>query len=267
MKHHNFVKGNIVATDCAKCKRPELDHSDKATCEACSNIGECELLGTMLLCMQCLKKEYEIAVNASRLSTAAFEESRINTAISNPIGLILKSVEIDNALQISTDFFNAETTSIIELRAALNGSAKVDYELAKLIQARYNHFKTVLFELDAARLNLHSRQKAQAQMLNDLASKLSQEEKEEIKLKDLTYTPQEPPKKSPSHNIKTKVTIEEKMALNLVASKLIRAAQSLVDDRTCSDIEEAKKVAVARGMVMSLDQARLLIAKTMGSVG
>jgi hypothetical protein len=261
MKSHAYLASQIDITKCAKCARPESDHSNQAVCEACSNIGECDLLGTILLCNSCMKKEYEIAIAHMREHSAKFDEARINTAITNPIGAILKSIEIDTSVKVSEDYFNAETTSIQELKSACGDN---HFELAKLIQQRFNHFKSVLFDLDAARVNLNSRQRAQAIYLNDLAAKLTEEQRQEIKLKDLSYQPKEPPKKAATPRVK--LTIEEKMAQNLVAAKLGKIAQELVDNKTCKDIEEAKKVAAARGLIMKIEDARIIVARQLGLI-
>lgn len=261
--NHSFLSSQIDSLICAKCKRPEIHHGAEAQCEACSNTGPCELLGSILLCQSCLKKEYDLAVQRAKEHSSNWERDKINTAITNPIGAILKSVEVDAALSVSTDVFNHETSSIIELKSAIeaSGTNNVQYALAEMIQQRYNHFKTVLFELDAARVNLNSRMKAQAQSLNDIASKLTAEQREQLKIKDISYTPKEPPKKSVS---KPKQTIEERMAINLMTVRFMKAAQELVDNGTCANIDEAKAVAGKRGLGISIEQARLLVNKALG---
>jgi len=260
--NHPFTRSQIDAEKCAKCHRAEIDHGKLATCEACPNVGNCELLGTRLLCHECLKKEYDAGVAYSKQHSAEWEKINIEN-VTNPIGAILKSVEIDNALQISTDYFNAETQSIVALATAVKASQvdNPEFEVAKLLQIRYQLFKKTLFEIDEARLNIHSRHKAQAQALNELAGKLSAEQRESLKLKDLTYTPAEPPKKPIS---KPKLSFEDKMAQNMIAIKLRKTAEELVKNGECANIEEGEKVAQARGLVMSLDEARRAVAKAFG---
>lgn len=256
---HSFIASQLDTSLCGMCKRSITDHKNEATCESCDFIGECDLLGTMLLCASCLKKEYDIAVAQTKEHAEHFELARINTAITNPIGSILKSIELDSALAVREDFFNAEIISIQELKLACNNANLGPFELASLIDKRFKLFKKVLFEMEGARLNLHSRQKADFIALNELASQLSEKEREELKLKDLSYIPVQP--KAPP---KPRLTIDERMAQNLVNVKLRKAAQELVDNQTCADIDEGMKVAKARGLGISIEKARVLIQHTLG---
>jgi hypothetical protein len=271
MKQHSFSRGVIDSTVCAKCRRPEVDHGSSATCEACTKVGECEVLGSMLLCVECLRKEYEIAVNQQKERSADIATGRIQLAMDNPIGAIAHSVTVDQSLTVKSDIYNAEVTSIVELRSALTSQSQslngvnVDFELAKLIQSRYEDAKKAYFEANAAVQAANSRMRAQAQALNDLASKLTAEQREQTKLQDLTYQPTTTPKTNVSKPAKKeKVTIAEKMAMNLVAARLNIVASQLVRDGTCSNIDEAKSVAKARGLVMSIEKARQIVAAEMG---
>jgi hypothetical protein len=281
--NHPFVK-SLTDDTCARCRKAELMHTDKAICEACGSVGTVDMLGDptnpkmMLLCSKCMKAEYQASIARAKEHSDNWEQDKINTAVTNPIGAILRSVEIDKALEVKEDFFNAETTSIIELQSAVTSSvnfenltedeAKIarensNYELAKLIQQRFNHFKSVLFEMKSAEQNLLSRQRAIAVYLNDLAGKLSAEKRAELKIQDINYKPLDKPAKSANAVTKPRLTIEERMATNLFNSKLNKAAQSLVDDKTCKDLEEGLKVAKARGLGISMDKARELVRATL----
>lgn len=276
--NHSFVK-SLTSDTCAKCKRSEKDHTDKAQCEACPNEGRCDLLGDILLCETCLKKEYSLAVQKAKESSANFDQAKINTAVINPIGAILHSVEVDSALEVKEDFFNAETTSIVELKTALFATVdslatpdekkkleeNANFELAKMIQQRYTLFREKLIEMKAAEQNLLSRQRAIAQYLNDLAGKISAEKRAEIKLGDINYKPSEAKPKT-STVAKPRVTVEEKMAVNVFNNRLQKAAAQLVADGVCKDTEEGLKVAKSRGLGISMEAARELVRQTIGKI-
>lgn len=266
--NHPFISSQIDALSCAKCHRNEQCHSDNAQCESCNNVGKCDLLGTILMCQACLRKEYELAVKNAKEHSESWEKDKINTAITNPIGSILHSIKTDQSIQVSSDYFNAEVTSLSELKLALENSvdaSQIDFELAKLIQQRFNHFKQVLFDISDASRNLQSRQRAQYQALNDLASKLSAAQREELKLKDISYNAASAPVKSDSKPRGPRLTAEEKMAVNLFNARLSKAATKLVEDGTCKDLEEGIKIAKNRGLGISMDSAREQIRKAFGA--
>lgn len=263
--NHPFIQSQADSTKCAKCHLTEIQHGNQATCDACPNIGPVEVFGTMALCNTCLKKEYDLAVKQAKEHSTDFDKSRINTAVTNPIGAILKSVETDQSLQIKEEFFNLETTSIIELNEACKAADLGPYKIAELLQARFQHFKSVLFDIGTAQVNLNSRMRALAVHLNEIATKLTNEEREQLKIRDLNYQPVAIPKKKDS-TPKVKITAEEKMAQNLVRSSIAKVAAQLVMDKTASNLEEAEKIAVARGLTLKIEDARIKVRKALSGV-
>lgn len=169
---------------CMKCHRPELDHTDKASCEACDYVGACELYSSepnkvMLLCPSCIEKE-----EAHRMSPEQ-QQKRVQAIVAN-------SKTIDSGIQLRTDIFNAQTTSIMELKAAIDADDSITnkhFHLAEVLTDRLNGFKKAVFELNEQMVNKVSEQRAVMTYLNDLANRLKVAEREKIKLADVSYQP------------------------------------------------------------------------------
>lgn len=250
--NHAFNPGLLDKTKCSfnNCNRLLDEHTKLAQCEACLAQGSCDLFGDLLLCQECLTKE---------LNTAKSQgvELEANNRFAESSDLIRKSTDVDAALRIREDFFNAETTSIVDLATACGSD---NAKLFDLIKTRQVDFQRKLIEVRESELNLNSRLRAQQQYLHDLVKKLSDAERAERKVTDIKYSPEVKEVKAP----KVRVTAQEKMAQNLMNSKWIKASQTLVDSGEAKDLEEGKSVAIARGLVMSIETARAEIAKLIG---
>ncbi len=97
---HPFIP-SIGANTCQKCKRPEISHTELATCEACPNIGPCEIWLGMLLCKSCYEKE----------------EKQIKS--------IVEAKAIDDRVQLRSDVFNAETVAIVQLKQLIDADDSI----------------------------------------------------------------------------------------------------------------------------------------------
>lgn len=250
--NHSFVSGALDKSKCNQCKRNLDDHTSLAKCEACTFVGKCDVLGNMLLCPTCMAKEYHVAISQSE------EQQKNNEFVEMNQGetLIAHSRNVDAALLIREDFFNAETVSIVELREACGSDSA---KLFDLIKERQVAFQRKLIEVKESELNLNSRLRAQQQYLHDLVKNLTDVERAQRKVEDIKYQPVVKEVKAP----KVKVTAQEKMAQNLMNSKWIKVATQLMEDEKL-DMETAKTVALARGLVMSIETARAEIAKILG---
>lgn len=177
---HGFVLSE--SNKCAKCKRPEVDHTEHATCEACDYVGKCELCPTaansnviMLLCPSCIRKEVQTRTSPNEVNKVIEDSKRQDTSI-----------------QLRSDIFNAQTTSIIELKQAIDSDSTIEnkhFTLASVLTDRLNHFKKVIFELNQEMVDRSNEQRAIQVYLNDLSNKLRVEEREKIKLADISYQP------------------------------------------------------------------------------
>lgn len=198
---HSFLASALDSAKCQKCARDEKAHGKEAQCEACPNIGECEIFNNILMCRSCLQKEYDLA--------------RAQVELKNEV-IIERAKEIDDKVQTKYDFFNAETVAIEDLRKAIDADEKIinkPFELARLVKERYLKHRVALFEITEKQFELIERRKAEQIYLNGLANKLRAEERETLKIQDVTYTP-EPIKVGSKTPKRVKLSADEAIAAN-----------------------------------------------------
>jgi hypothetical protein len=104
---------------------------------------------------------------------------------------------IDATLNISTDIFNAETVSIHEAKKAIDEDPSIPteqkhYELAKLVEARYDKLSDIISSRRQEITEAESKQRALQTYYNELGKRLRTEERESIRLRDASYKPIEP---------------------------------------------------------------------------
>lgn len=161
-----------------------IDHTDRATCEVCGNSGEMILASNnILMCIDCDIKD---------IRPRTVEE--INN---RAIAVQHRFREIDSRLTIATDIFNAETISIHAAKKAIDEDSaipadKKHFELAKLVESRYDKLSDIIFSRRQEITEAESKQRALQTYYNELGKRLRQEEREAIRLKDATYKPLEP---------------------------------------------------------------------------
>lgn len=159
--------------------------------------GECEVSGcgrkntltnfmTILMCPDCLIKE-----RAAQEELAANAESRVEQASES---WRERAKKVDTTIQVKTDLFNAATVAIVELKASIDNDPTVEadkknFTLAKILEERFLHLKTALFDLRQLELQASSEQRAIQSQLNELANKLRADELAQIKLADINYKP------------------------------------------------------------------------------
>jgi hypothetical protein len=187
MKQHAFVV-NALDGLCVKCKGPEVDHN--ATCECCTYEGpSCEIYMTMLMCPECLTKQKELQAKSE-----AEAETRVTEYRTESSARLIEAQKIDNAIQVKSDIFNAETVAIIELKNIIDADESValdqkHFKLAQVLTDRVNGFKKAIFQLNTEVIDKINAQRAIQTYLNDLSNKLRVEEREKIKLADINYQP------------------------------------------------------------------------------
>lgn len=211
---HSFIASITDNQTCAKCKRDEQAHGSSATCESCLMSGVCEINeDDILMCATCEKRDDEIKVELSLEKVKELrEELKPEKTFAEELITVAKTIEIDQELGTSQDFFNAETVAIVDLQKAIENDVEVPqdqkhFELVRVIRARYAHFRATLFEIKKVELEIVSRERALQYRLNDLAGKFRSDEREKLKLQDLTYIPKEIATKAP----KVKLSPEEKL--------------------------------------------------------
>lgn len=137
--NHSFIASQFDALRCAKCKRTEIDHTDKATCDCCSNSGNMEVYIDMLMCSECIGKEKALqAVNNTPQAIQARVDSAIpEKGVLSMGNLVDKAREIDTSMQVSTDVFNAETVSIYEVFKSIDEDVSIPSEDKQFARAKY----------------------------------------------------------------------------------------------------------------------------------
>lgn len=176
----------------------EVDHSDKATCEACPNKGTMELypdINGMLLCPDCISKE-ELIRNSPESQQARVNELKA----SYPPGMnilnerLRESHEILNSIKIRSDVFNAETVAIMDIKKTIDAddSIPIDQKYFTWVKEttllNYS-LKKAIFENSEEGVRLVNRQQAIQTNLNELANKLRIDEREKLKLINIDYKP------------------------------------------------------------------------------
>ena len=136
--NHSFFPSQLNPALCKTCSRKILDHSKAAQCEACPNVGECDMFGTILMCKSCLAKEYKVATEAT--------EARLN----NPE--VMAAVEADikkdynQRIESYAGYFNARITPLVEVREIFEIQGKTLAEFHESIRTQIEQFATVLFQ-------------------------------------------------------------------------------------------------------------------------
>lgn len=187
--NHKFHPSQLDSSICAgaSCRRIEADHLDTASCESCGSIGPCDVLGKLLLCINCMNKE--IDTNTSLRNLRANNENMLNSS-----KLLEFSKKIENSINLKTDIFNAEMVSLADISTALIHDVSIlpdqkNYTLAKIVMERIDKFQSVIFEKREELEELENKQKADQIYLNNLALKLLNTERESLKLNSPNYNP------------------------------------------------------------------------------
>ncbi len=177
--------------------------SDKKECDYCET-GEIFSLvnGKMvsnlinkgtdtLVCPECDKKGYYEANERQKQAGVALNNMQAPIDIND---VLRTSREVDSRIQVRTDVFNAATTAIVDLKKAIDADESITnkpFALATELSNRFNHYKTVIFELNEKVVEASNNQKAIQIYLNQLANSLRAEEREKLKISDINYKPKD----------------------------------------------------------------------------
>ncbi len=190
------------AAKCGICDYDLLSHTIAANCEACNSIGECDIYPApkskhaMLLCATCYQKESDtnnaIADNViTRTNVSMNEHGAIRS-----YDLVQQLVRNeDSSIRYSGDIFNAEVTSIAEIKRicmedeSLGNTDERFFKFQNLIAERIENYKKVIFNLDDEKHKLVAQQRAAIESLREYGSQVRAEIRERIKLSDANYTP------------------------------------------------------------------------------
>ena len=175
----------------------------------------------MIVCGNC----YAIEMGLLKTNATPEKQQERVEISNNKMAIALEvSRAVDNAIQVRTDLFNAATTSIIELKAQIDGNADITnkpYALAEELTKRFEHHKQVVFELSEQIVAAGNSQKAIQIYLNQLANQLRAEEREKLKIADINYKPN-PVKPVKTKSVKTTGTSKklDKAELKKYATEL-----------------------------------------------
>jgi hypothetical protein len=192
-------------------------------CEVCDNetIVTCHY-GNMFFCDDCWTKEL---ASKAELSKPENQVKRLEVMEDNRLNAALNTArQIDESITVRTDLFTAATVSITELKQTIMDDITIinkPYALAEELMHRFNHFKTVIFEMNQQIIDAGNKQKAIQVYLNQLANQLKQDEREKLKISDISYKPLAP-KSIGAKTIKTTTTSKkiDKIELRKYAAEL-----------------------------------------------
>lgn len=271
--NHDFISlPNSTEDKCIECGYPEIKHGDNAICDCCDKIGNLQIFGKgnqmMLLTRECMEREKalleaEIAARErgevtpqmrkeqEEYQRPELQEKRLaayNAIVKPYEQLINEARKIDEQLHLSSDIFTAKTISIEEIRKAIWNDTTIPndkkfFEFVAFAKQRINQMQRVIFELDKNKIEAYSEQKAWHVAMNDFANKLRKEEREQLRIQDVTYDVKMPKPVTP-RAIKTnpkKVSKEElRKAVSELNSELVGSGKDGIQEFTVSMVMVSK---------------------------
>jgi len=151
--------------------------------------------GNLPYCNPCWDKEVELQA-ANNTPEKIAERKAAQPAIkSTPVldnEVVKMSQQIDATIQIRSDVFNAKTTAILDVKAAIDNDVNVTnkpYALAEVLKTKFEHLSSVIFDKNQEIMDATNEQRAIQVYLNNLANTLRAEEREKLKIQDIKYTP------------------------------------------------------------------------------
>lgn len=183
-----------------------------------SKLGECEVCdkvetkislhyGNMWFCDECWEKEEKVSAEHMKPENQQARVNAMNAALE-------ESRKVDSSIQVRTDLFNAATVAIINLKAEIDNNPTIEnkpFALAEELKNRFEHFKTVIFEMNEKIIEAGNEQKAIQVYLNQLANQLRAEEREKLKIADMSY---QPARVKPAKPVSIKTTGTKKTKLD-----------------------------------------------------
>lgn len=265
--NHEFIPQTNEPLKCVECGYPEDKHGDNAVCDCCNLTGNLQIFGKnnqmMLLTRECmerekalLEKEVEIAntlekQGIQRYGTPHNPDERViaHHAVIDPYNkLIAEARQIDEQLHLSLDIFTAKTVPIEEIRKAIWNNPEIPqdkkfFEFVAECKRHINRLQTVIFDLDKKKIEAYSEQKAWHVAMNDFANKLRKEEREQLRIQDVTYDVKMPKPVTPKA-IKTtqgKVSKEElRKAVNELNQELVGTGKDGIAEFTVQMVMTSK---------------------------
>lgn len=188
-------------------------------CNVCESTKNIVVWEAQPWCNDC--KKVEMLAQKDIVDTADERVKEIKDI--NAMNTLDRQIYVDTTIQVASDIFNAKTVAIIELKKAIDEDESIDnkqYELAKRLKDRFTHLKEVIFTRTQENLQDSSEQRSIQSYLNNLANSLREKEREELRLKDLTYKPLAPSKPGKPRKPKVKTPKFNKADIKMYAAQL-----------------------------------------------
>lgn len=229
-------------------------------CDYCENTEGLKKLDDSLVCPSCEAKGIHRANMNAKQTQEAFAQMDAPININE---VLRQSRDIDQSISVRTDLFNAATTAIVDIKKAIDEDASIEnkpYQLAQVLTDRLNGWKAKIFELNEQVVNAQNNQRAIQTYLNQLANTLRAEEREKLKLQDISYKP------GPIRTITPKQVKIAKKSGKLDKAELRKYAAELgVAEFTLQMLVVSKGITVAQAADMlkkSLDAAKAVQTTT-----
>lgn len=160
------------------------------TCEleltGCLQTDNLRTYAGMIVCQSCYTLE-QSALKKTQSPEAVAERHAAST--------LERAQQVDYSIQVRSDIFNAETVSLHAIKEAIDTDDTITnkpYVMAEKVMERYKHYKDVVFELQQQAVEAGERQQATLRYLNNFANQLRVEEREKLKIQDISYQPKSP---------------------------------------------------------------------------
>lgn len=162
-----------------------------SVCDCCPSGANLRIAFGMTMCKECHEKEL-------RLQEENKKQASARVVLAN--NLLETSRKIDASIELREDLYNAQTVSNIDLKNAIESDPSIEnkqFAYAVALKERFEHFTKVIFDARKTLTEANNKQRAIQTELNELANKLRHDEREKLKLADLSYTPNTPAVKPP----------------------------------------------------------------------
>jgi hypothetical protein len=181
IREHNIEKSMTDRT-CDICGSKEPDNPSPAQ--------KIIMFMTFNMCPACIEKEKQLQAESK-----ALENERVKKMQAVASQALANAKKIDDNIRYNGDVYNAAVVSIVDLEKAINADETIAPEqryfmLANAVNERIAGFSKRIFELKNELNNEETTQVVHQRKLNELAEKLTKEERDKLKIIAINYKPQ-----------------------------------------------------------------------------
>jgi hypothetical protein len=156
------------------------------TCDVCPNVGKLHLMyGDIWMCAAC--EEANKKADTENYSDEA-KQARVNQMLD-------RARQQDQSIELDQQLFNAATVSIAEIAGAVENDSTVEnkrFAVCKILEERIDTFGKAIFDARKTLNELENSKRAFQSELMRRANELTEMERSQIKLKDVTYSVKPP---------------------------------------------------------------------------